>query len=264
MTANAPDTSISPTSIEPVASSQLSYSAYGFRSTDCPPNFQRLAMRTGSVVLCAAPSSGNSSMGPEMFANGRLYNWHPMEGQGNITEILQRFASGERSAGEELMPLVYNELKRLAISYLRRERPGHTLQATALVHEAYLRLIPEHGAEWNGRAHFFAFAARLMRQILTDHARRRNAGKRGAGAQMVAIQEGFIVTEAGCAFLPDLDEALDRLSAIDPRSAQIVEMRFFGGMKEEEIAEVLGLSVRTVRRTWAFARAWLHGELKSH
>lgn len=159
------------------------------------------------------------------------------------------------------MPHVYEELKKVARGYLRRERPGHTLQATALVHEAYLRMAAERGAGWQGRAHFFALAAKLMRQILTDHARKRKADKRGAGIDLVPIQEGFHVSEENCAMLPELDEALRRLAEIDPRSAQVVEMRFFGGLTEEEIGEVLGVSVRTVKRTWAMARAWLYGEL---
>lgn len=184
-----------------------------------------------------------------------------MEEEPRIKELLDRFAAGEAAAADELMPHVYQELKLLARGYLRRERPGHTLQATALVHEAYLRLAVERGESWQGRAHFLALAARLMRQILTDHARRRNAAKRGWGVEIVPIQEGLHVSERNGAFLPELDEALNRLAEIDARAARVVEMRFFGGLTEEEAAEVMGVSTRTIKRLWASARAWLYGEL---
>jgi len=159
------------------------------------------------------------------------------------------------------MPHVYTELKRLAASYLRRERPDHTLQATALVHEAYLRLAGQPDPNWNNRSHFFAMAARVMRRILTDHGRLHRASKRGAGRTKLNIDLVAIVGEEPSGEIEDLDEALTRLAAFAPRQAQVVEMRFFGGMTEDEIAEILKLSSRTIKRDWIIARAWLFGEL---
>jgi RNA polymerase sigma factor (TIGR02999 family) len=168
-------------------------------------------------------------------------------------------ATGDKAAEAELMPHVYSELKRLAASYLRRERPGHTLQATALVHEAYMKLAGQQNLNWQNRSHFFAMAAQVMRRILTDHARLHGAAKRGAGRPKLNIDDVAVVGAAPCDQIDDLDEALTRLAAL----AKVVEMRFFGGMTEEEIAGILQLSSRTIKRDWIIARAWLFGELAS-
>ena len=179
----------------------------------------------------------------------------------DITVLLNRVAAGDRAAEDELIPHIYADLKVLAGRYLRMERATHTLQTTALVHEAYLRLI--HGAqpEWQNRAHFFATAARVMRRILVDHARKRHAGKRGGDAVLLSLEEGAVFDTSQPAMVLALNDALERLEQLDPRQARIVEMRFFGGMTEDEISECLGISPRTVKRDWAVAKAWLYGEL---
>ena len=161
------------------------------------------------------------------------------------------------------MPHVYSELKRVAAGYLRRERPGHTLQATALVHEAYMKLAGQQDPHWENRGHFFAMAAQIMRRILTDHARHHRAQRRGDGKANLNIDLVVVIGEAPSDQIDDLDEALTRLAAFAPRQAQVVEMRFFGGMTEEEIAGIMQLSSRTIKRDWIIARAWLYGELAS-
>lgn len=184
-----------------------------------------------------------------------------MANAGDITLILERLARGEAQALDELAPRVYAELRRLAAHHLRRESPAHTLQPSALVNEAYLRLV-RGGAQvpWSGRAHFFAVASNLMRRILVDHARAKRARKRGAGLTLEeldqAVTRGFEEPDR----ILIVDEALGRLAAFAPRQCRIVEMRFFAGLTEEEIGEVLGLSARTVKRDWAMARAWLLGQ----
>ena len=180
------------------------------------------------------------------------------ESPGQVTHLLQNWADGDAAAFDQLLPLVYGELRRLAASYLARERPGHTLQPTALVHEAYLRLVDQKQVDWRNRAQFIGLAAVMMRRILVTHARDRAANKRGGGAQKIPLSE---VDEPGAA--PDIDvvilhDALDRLQALDPRKSRIVELKFFGGLTRAEIAEVLGISVATVERDWTFARAWLY------
>ena len=163
------------------------------------------------------------------------------------------------NAPDHLLPLIYGELRRLAASYLRRERPGHTLQPTALVHEAYVRMLDQRQVDWSNRAQFMGIAAVMMRRILVNHARDRVADKRGGGAEHVPLTlagEGIGATEVN---LLDLHDALDRLGAADPRKAQIVELKFFGGLTTDEIAETLRISTATVERDWKFARAWLHG-----
>ena len=179
---------------------------------------------------------------------------------GEVTQILRQWCSGDTTVVERLTPLVYDELRRLAEAYMRRERPGHTLQPTELIHEAYLRLIGQGQPEWRGRSHFFSFAAHLMRQILVDHARARNAGKRGSGfpedhPEPSRCSGGGARRRSG-----RLDEALDRLADLDQRRAHVLELRFFGGMTEEETAESLGISVATVRRNMRLAEAWLYRE----
>ena len=184
-----------------------------------------------------------------------------ISGSHQITQLLLAWGQGDEAALEALMPLVYNELRKVAARHLRGQREGHTLQTTALVNEAYLRLIDASQVQWQNRAHFFAVAAHLMRRILVDFARRRNYQKRGGGAEPVALDEAIIVAPERGADLLALDEALTRLQALNERQAQLVELRYFGGLSEEETAEALKISVRTVRRDWNFARVWLHREL---
>jgi RNA polymerase sigma-70 factor, ECF subfamily len=178
-----------------------------------------------------------------------------------VTEILRDWCGGDRDAAERLFPLVYDELKRQARFFLSRERKDHTLQPTALVHEAYLRLIDQTVLKAENRTHFFGIASRLMRQILVDHARRKNAEKRGGAAQRLSLNDIDVAPEEAAGDILVLHEALDRLESLDQRKAKVVEMRFFGGMNEDEIAEVLGISEKTVRRDWQFAKLWLYREL---
>jgi RNA polymerase sigma factor (TIGR02999 family) len=178
---------------------------------------------------------------------------------GDISGILRAWSDGDQSALDRLTPIVYDELHRLARRYMRHERPGHSLQTSALVNEAYLRLVDYERMEWQNRAHFFAVSAQVMRRILVDHARRRNL-KRGGGVEHVALEEAAVVGGEG----PDLvalDDAMNTLARIDPRKVQVVEMRFFGGLSVEETAEVLKAPTITVKRDWRAARAWLYREL---
>jgi RNA polymerase sigma factor (TIGR02999 family) len=163
---------------------------------------------------------------------------------------------------DELLPLVYAELRQLASSYLRRERQGHTLQPTALVHEAYLRMIDQTQAHWQNRAHFFGVAAQMMRRILIDHARAQQADKRGGEFQKLSLDENIDVSGNRADELVALDDALKRLAEIDPQKSRLVELRFFGGLSVEETAEVLGVSAPTVKRHWRMAKAWLYGEVQ--
>ncbi|MCO6511748.1 MAG: sigma-70 family RNA polymerase sigma factor [Aridibacter famidurans] len=185
-----------------------------------------------------------------------------MEEPQDVTRLLIEWSKGDKLVLEELFPLVYGELQKIAHRYLRGENRAITLQTTALVHEAYLKLIDQNRVQWQNRAHFFGIAAQAMRRILLDNARRRLAGKRGQGARHVSIDSGEIdVSDERAAELVDLDEALDRLQEVDPDKARIVELRYFGGLSIEEAAEVLGVSVATVNRSWRTARAWLLSEL---
>jgi RNA polymerase sigma-70 factor (ECF subfamily) len=170
----------------------------------------------------------------------------------------------DRQSLDSLLPVVYQELRRLAASYLRRERPGQTLQPTALVHEAYLRLMKDRPERWQNRAHFCAIAAHSMRQILIERARARNAIKRGGHAPRVTLDEGLVGADAPSFDLLALDEALERLAAIDPEQARLVELRFFGGLTVEETAEAMSISPATVKRHWTMARAWLARELEGN
>jgi RNA polymerase sigma factor (TIGR02999 family) len=178
-----------------------------------------------------------------------------------ITRILQALSTGDEEAPERLMPLVYDELRRLASGYMRRERSGHTLQATALVHEAYMRLVDQTQIDWKGRAHFFSIAARLMRQILVDHARERNAAKRGGGVTKLALDEAISFAAENEIDLIALNDALNSLAALDSQQARIVELRFFGGLTIQDAAEVLKISPATVKREWGLAKAWLRREI---
>ena len=181
----------------------------------------------------------------------------------DITQLLLAWSEGDQAALEQLTPLVYRELRRLAKGYMRQESPGHILQTTALINEAYLRLIDWKQVQWQNRAHFFGVAAQLMRRILVDFARACKQGKRGGAMRQVSLDEAAAVSVERAAEFIALDEALDRLAAIDPRRSRMVELRFFGGLSEEETAEALKVSPRTVRREWSLARAWLHRELRA-
>jgi RNA polymerase sigma-70 factor, ECF subfamily len=185
---------------------------------------------------------------------------HDPDAAGRITEILADWANGDPTARDRLMPIVYQELRRLAHHYMRREREGHTLQTTALVNEAYLRLAGIDGLRWRDRAHFFAMAATLMRRVLVDHARQRAREKRGAGVCVTSLDENIIGPEPGVDVVA-LDEALARLEAADPQQSRVVELRFFAGLSVEETAEALGVSPATVKRDWATAKLWLYNEL---
>lgn len=181
-----------------------------------------------------------------------------------ITQLLDAWRSGDRKALDRLMPLVYGELKRLAGHHLRREPPGHTLQSTALVNEAYLRLVRGPAVQWENRAHFYGIAARLIRQILVDHARRNGRAKRGGGSGLTLSLDEAIATPDGGIRQVDLvrlEDALEALTRLDERQSRIVELRFFTGLNIEETAEVLGISPRSVKRDWTVARAWLFREL---
>lgn len=178
-----------------------------------------------------------------------------------ITQLLLRWKKGDVDAFDQVISLVYPELRKLARRFMRKENPAHTLQTSALINEAYLRLVDQQHIEWKDRAHFFAFASQVMRHILIDHARSYQYAKRGAGAEFVPLDEGKVNVQQRAAELVALDEALKRLAAIDPRKGQIVELRFFGGLSFDETAEVLKLSRITVFREWRAAKAWLHREV---
>ncbi len=180
--------------------------------------------------------------------------------QGDVTAILRRWSEGDRRALDRLTPIVYDELRRLARRYVRQERPGHSLQATALVNEAYMRLVDYKRMQWQDRAHFFAVSAQLMRRILVDHARRHNL-KRGAAVPHVSLDDAASVPGEAPTDLLALDDALNALAQLDPRKARVVEMRFFGGLSVEETAAVLSVSPVTVMRDWSSAKAWLYREL---
>lgn len=180
----------------------------------------------------------------------------------SVTHLLIDWSGGSRTALDKLMPLVYDELRRIATRSLRRERSDHTLQATALVHEAYLKLIDQRQVRWQDRAHFFAVAAQVIRRILVDHARRRHAAKRGSGSSPVSLTDVALAAEAPEVDLVALDDLLQQLAARDSRQSHIVELRFFGGLTIEETAEVLRLSPATIKGEWRLARAWLYSELQ--
>jgi len=190
---------------------------------------------------------------PAITAMGRTPN--------QVTELLQRWRGGDYQALDTLMPLVYEELRRLARRYLYHERPGHTLQSTALVNEAYLRLVGQELPQWQNRSHFFAVSAQLMRQILVDHARNHAAAKRGGGAFKLTLDEAVSLPQQVDIDLVALDNALNHLARLDAQQAKIVELRFFAGLSIEDTSEVLDISPATVKRDWSTARAWLHREL---
>ncbi len=185
----------------------------------------------------------------------------PSVSQQRVTELLAHWSDGDDAALAELTPLVYEELRHLAHHFMEGQRPDHTLQTTALVNEAYLRLADQTNPRWQNRAHFFAVAARAMRQILVSYARGQRSQKRGGGALKVELDEVAVVSPEESKEIVDLHEALERLGTLDSRKAQVVELKYFGGLNYDEMAEVLKISPVTVRRDWEFARAWLHTEL---
>ena len=189
---------------------------------------------------------------------------HPPPPPHDVTQILKDWSEGSEDASARLMPLVYEELRRLAREYLRRERGDHTLQATALVHEAYLRMVDEKTVTWKDRAHFYGIAARLMRRILVDHARAHNAAKRGGLEQKFTLDEARDLPAPGATDLVALDGALESFAKTYPRKSEVVELKFFGGLETNEIAEVLQVSQKTVLRDWSFAKLWLCRELSEH
>ena len=181
-----------------------------------------------------------------------------------VTLLLQAWSKGDRASLDQLMPVVYNELRNIARGYFKGERPAHTLQPTALINEAYVRLIAQNVPSWQSRTHFYGIAAQLMRQILVDHARGHHAAKRGGGDQKLSLDDATIFTRERAADLVALDDALKGLASFDQRKCRVIELRFFGGLSVEETAEVLGLSVATVGREQRLAQAWLHRELSNN
>ena len=179
----------------------------------------------------------------------------------DVTQLLARWSGGDKEALDQLMPLVYGELRRLANYHLMREKPGHTLQSTALVHEAFLRLIDQRNVQWQNRAHFFGVAAQMIRRILVDHARAHQTAKRGGGAPTVAIDDALQISKKRDLDVVALVDALNSLATLDPQQGRIVELRFFAGLTIEETAEVIGISPATVKRDWNTAKAWLYREL---
>jgi RNA polymerase sigma-70 factor (ECF subfamily) len=184
-----------------------------------------------------------------------------MSSAGQITQLLADWSEGDEAALKRLLPLVYDELHRLANAYMRRERQDHTLQTTALIHEAYLRLVGQHNVRWQTRAHFFAIAARVMRNILVDHARGRGRAKRGDGLPAYPLGDVAVMSDERADELVAVNTALDNLTAVDPRKSRVFELRYFGGMSIDEAAEALKVSPATVTRDWRMARAWLRREL---
>ena len=178
-----------------------------------------------------------------------------------ISELLEQWSGGNQAALDQLYPLVYEELRRLARSYMRREPKGHTLQTTALINEAYVRLVDQQSVRWQNRSHFFAISAQIMRRILVDHARRHLQAKRGGGAKRISLDEVMIVAKERSEEVLMLDEALSNLAQLDPRRSQVVELRYFAGLNNSEIASVLKISENTVMRDWNLARAWLYQQL---
>ena len=185
----------------------------------------------------------------------------PPRQEHEITQLLAAWRDGNQAALDDLYPLVYDELHRLARRYMSRERKGHTLQTTALINEAYVRLVDQRNVQWANRSHFFAISAQIMRRILIDHARRQTYAKRGGGARQVSLEETAIVIQDDLSEFVRLDEALKSLAELDPRRSQVVELKYFGGLNNDEIAGVLKISKNTVIRDWNMARAWLYRQL---
>ena len=199
-----------------------------------------------------------NALNPNLAEGRKMESPTPSE----VTRLLKEWGKGDTSARDQLIAIVYSELRAIAARYLRRERQDHTLQPTALVNEAYLRLIDQKQVEWQNRAHFLGVAAKMMRRILVDHARTHNRVKRGSGAQRVSLDEAVTIAEDRAADLVELDRALDALAAFDERKSRVVEMRYFGGLSVEETAEVLNISLITVARDWKLAKAWLYTRIE--
>jgi len=201
----------------------------------------------------------------QLLGNFRLF--HPISMTSppqDITQLLNDWSDGDQAARDQLMSVVYDELHRLAHNYMKHESPGHTLQTSALVNEAFLRLIDQSNVKWRNRAHFFGIAAQMMRRILVDYARSRRYAKRGGGAQEISLDEALTVSDERSSEVVALDEALTRFAGVDERKSQIVELRFFGGLSIEETAEVLAVSPGTIMRDWTLAKAWLRRELSNN
>ena len=217
------------------------------------------------MIDCLSKEAGASSVEirPERSYPVHSPGVEPMAAfrNGDITQLLSRWSAGDRGALDHLVPAVYAELRRMAGRYLRRERPHHTLQPTALVHEAFVKLVDQRAVQWQNRAHFFGVAAQLMRRILVDHARERAADKRGGGFHRVPLDDALAVSASSQIDVLAVDDALNRLAAIDPDQVRLVELRFFGGLTIEETAEVLGWSSGSVKREWTVAKAWLQREI---
>ena len=192
---------------------------------------------------------------------GRLYPYKMERGSAEVTRLLMEWSNGQEQALDRLVPQIHRELRKLAASYMRKERPDHTLQPTALVNEAFLKLIDQRAVRWQNRAHFFGIAAQAMRRILVDHARAHAAGKRGDGIRKVPLDDAMMIGGTVDIDLLALDESLTRLAAIDPQQSRVVELRFFGGLTMEETAEVMHISPATVGREWRMAKAWLFAEM---
>jgi RNA polymerase sigma-70 factor, ECF subfamily len=212
------------------------------------------------IFVCLR-STGYNRPQPDLKIQGDFLFRGRMSEEKEISQLLNAFEEGNREVVDRMLPQVYSELRRIAGAYFRSEAAGQTLQPTALVNEAYFRLIAQRDVRYQNRAHFVGVAAQIMRRILVDYARRRHAGKRGAGWRKVSLEEIPEFPKGGINLIA-LDEALQRLSQVDARQSRIVEMRYFGGLSMEEVADVLGISTVTVKRDWSFAKAWLHRELK--
>ena len=217
-----------------------------------------------STIDCSAPNANEAQRTALWFLS---YNALPEsafkmpETQPNVTKLLLGWGNGDKEALDQLVPIVYDELRRQAARYLRRERVGHTLQTTALINEAYIRLVDQKRVQWQNRAHFFGIAAQLMRRILVDHARTKKRAKRGGSDVRVSLAESALTVKGPDLDVVALDEALDRLARVDKQQAKVVELRFFSGLTVEETAEVLQISPATVKREWSMAKAWLHREI---
>ena len=194
---------------------------------------------------------------------GRVFDGTPLAGPQEVTQLLKDWSQGDDAALEKLAPLVYDKLRRLAHDYMKGQRPDHTLQTAALVNEAYLRLADQRSPSFTNRSHFLAVAAKAMRQILVNYAKASQCQKRGAGASKVELDEAALISPQPSGAILDLNEAMERLAMLDSRKAQVVELRYFGGLTQEEIADVLKISTVTVRRDWVFSKAWLYTELRN-
>jgi RNA polymerase sigma factor (TIGR02999 family) len=203
----------------------------------------------------------SSSAQPKIPGSGIMLKMNTASSN-EVTELLQAWGTGDKQALDKLFPIVYKELHRLAAAYMRKESPGHTLQTSALVNEAYLKLVDQKNVRWQNRAHFFGIAAQLMRRILVDHARSRTRMKRGAGAQRLSLNEAAIISADSAEAFLSMDDALKRLGEMDPKKCRIVEMKIFCGLNMKEIAEVEKVSPSTIEREWRKAKAWLHREIQ--